>query len=76
MPPLCAQKPGCKPDQARFPASIWAGHLEPLARSDLEAQPFEQQPPASAQRHILESQQRPHSALSSSACMSSSEKPK
>ena len=44
--------------------------------AELEVELFEQQPSAADQRHVLEPQQRLHCTASSSACMSSSLRPK
>src|SRR5436309_15570782 len=70
------QQSGREADQARLAATVGTGDLETRAGAKLQIQAFEQQPPAAPQRHAVKAQQRAHSMLSSSACMSSSEKPK
>src|SRR5436309_3508018 len=63
-------------DQARLAAAVRPCDLQCLAGIELEVQVLEQQASAATQRHAFETQQRAHSASRSSACMSSSEKPK
>src|SRR5206468_12659053 len=65
-----------EPDQARFAAAVRPRHLKRVAGTEREVESFEQQPPAAPQRYAFKVQQRAHSPSSSSACMSSSEKPK
>src|SRR5438270_1825657 len=63
-------------DQARLAASVRPRDLKRLAGAEREIETVEQQSPAAPESHRVEAQQRLHSAPSSSACMSSSEKPK
>src|SRR6185369_2299276 len=73
---LCPEQPSRKPDEARLATPVRARDVQRLPRLKHQIETLEQQPPASAEGHVLEPQQRGHSASSSSACMSSSEKPK
>src|SRR5436305_9737963 len=70
------QQSGREADQARFAAAVRSRDLQTRSGAKLQIQALEQQPTAAPQRHAVEAQQRAHSMLSSSACMSSSEKPK
>jgi hypothetical protein len=70
------EEAGCEPDQAGFPAAVWSGDLQCFTRRECKIEPLEQQLAPASQADILEAQQRAHSGSSSSACMSSSEKPK
>ena len=73
---LRPENPGREADQARLAAAIGPGDLKRLARPKVQIEALEQQTAAAFERDVAELQQRLHSTLSSSACMSSSEKPK
>src|SRR6185503_6988232 len=74
--PFLAKQARGDADEARLPAPVRAAHLERVAGLDRQVEILEQQSPSAPERHPLEPQQACHSASSSSACMSSSEKPK
>ena len=75
-PCLGLKQPGGQAQQARFAAAVGSRHLDRTARRQREVEAVEQQPAAAAQRHAIEPQQLVHATLSSSACMSSSLRPK
>src|SRR6185503_17157724 len=76
LPNFRPQESRGEADQARLATAVASRQMQRLARPEFQIEALEQQPPAAPQRYILEPEQRPHSAASSSACMSSSENPK
>ena len=69
------QQPRDQTDQARLAATIRPGEMQCLAGVQLDIQILEQQSPAAHQRQPFALQEPAH-ARSSSACMSSSLRPK
>jgi hypothetical protein len=75
-PPFLTKQTRGETDEARLPATVRAAYLQRVTRPDRQVEILEQQSPSAPERHLLEPEQARHSASSSSACMSSSEKPK
>ena len=75
-PSLRLKQPGGEADQARLPAAIRTGDQQRLTAGERNVEMLEQHSSAAAKRDSIEPQQQGHSEESSSACMSSSEKPK
>ncbi|PAV69789.1 hypothetical protein WR25_25909 [Diploscapter pachys] len=70
------QQAGSDADQARLADAIGSGDAQGPARRQRKADPGEQQPPAALTANVLEPQEAQSAAASSSACMSSSDRPK
>src|SRR5689334_11494023 len=75
-PRLRPQQPGRKANQARLAAAVGTADLEPLAGPEIEIERLEQQFAAATERDFPEPEQCSHRTASSSACMSSSLRPK